>query len=271
MTSWIVEDFHADNGTPELLEALQALSIPHQKAKYTPFGGTDMSQFDKGDFIYVGSINMAEEVIKQRPDLKKNFWSTFENYDCSIYLSQIGDYCLNGENYAFFPFEDLKRQKWNIYRWFGEDSHVFIRPNSGNKEFTGAAIDFQNFDHQIDRWQQFTRKNSLTLVSKPVNIVFEWRIVVAAHKEIKKVVAASLYKMKGEQNLVAGAPGDAMMLAEKVINILQPPDPMYCVDVALLNDGRYKVIEINAFSTSGHYKADKKKIIETANQVRELI
>lgn len=265
---WLAEDFHADNGTPELIKELEKRGIPYSNLSYRPFKSGEYPEFDQfRPFVFVGSINLAEQIIEQKPEIRKHFWSTFENYDCNKYLQHIGKYCLNGEDYAFYPFRDFLRQKWNAYSRFAVGSRIFIRPNAGLKEFTGAVIDFQDIDHQIEYWKPYTKESSMVLVSKPVsNIVFEWRIIVAKHEKFTGIVAASLYKMNGENTYVPSAPKEATDLAQIVLDILPAPDPMYCIDVCRV-DNEYKVVEINAFSTAGHYKADKGKIIDAANKI----
>lgn len=199
--------------------------------------------------IFIGSIEGCRWMKENRPNVK--FWSTFENYKCSVYYPKIQELLFN-DRYAFIPFKDLPRRKWDIYGWLGKESLVFIRPDSGEKNTPAELVDIQNIDKFVDDYDY----DGLAVVSTPKNLVGEWRFVVSEGD----IQAVSSYRYQGILTCVPSAPAAAYELVLKVIDKGWTPDEIFCVDVVQDTGNEFWVMEITSFSSAGLYACDTKKI-----------
>lgn len=201
--------------------------------------------------VFLGSIEGCNWMKENRPNVK--FWSTFENYKCSVYYPQVQELLFN-DKYAFIPFKDLARRKWDIYAWLGKESLVFIRPDSGEKDFPAELVDLQDIDKLVNIYDY----EGLAVVSTPKNSIGEWRFVVS----LGRIHAVSSYKYQGILTCVPSAPQGAIDLVYKVLDKGIRPDKIFCVDVVQDTGGEFWVMELTSFSSAGLYACDVKKIAE---------
>jgi len=263
---WIIEDFHSDNGLGPLIDAVRKSGQIVDPITYVPFRGGTYSQWsDNEKILFIGSINLAQQLWDERPAWRRGIWSNFPNYNCTVYLPQIGEYCLNGDH-LLIPFNEIWDRRWELMP-FTRDACVFIRPNAGVKEFTGAVVDMLHLESQLKSWESNTTKDSIAVISSPKKIKAEWRNVVVNYGGHREVVASSLSVLDGNKTCVPGAPKKVIELAEHVLGILVPPDPMFAIDVAQLSDDTYRVVEMNAFSSCGLYSCPKDPIVKVATEV----
>lgn len=199
--------------------------------------------------IFVGSIEGCRWMKVNRPNVK--FWSTFENYRCAVYYPQVQELLFN-DKYLFVPFKELARRKWDIYSWVGKEGMVFIRPDSGEKDFPAELVDIQDIDKLVDNYDC----EGLAVVSTPKNMIGEWRFVVSD----KQIQAVSSYRYQGLLTTVPSAPIGASELVEKVIEKGVCPDEIFCVDVVQDTGNEFWVMEITSFSSAGLYACDIDKI-----------
>lgn len=199
--------------------------------------------------VFFGSIAGCNWINDNRPLVK--FWSTFENYKCSAYYPKIQELLFN-DRYAFIPFKDLARRKWDIYGWLGKESLVFIRPDSGEKDIPADLVDIEDIDKLVDDYDY----DGLAVISTPKDMIGEWRFVVADGK----VQSVSSYKYQGLLTQVPSAPPGAYELVEKVISKGYIPDEIFCVDVVQDSGNDFWVMELTSFSSAGIYANDPKKL-----------
>ena len=209
----------------------------------------DQSIPDSG--VFLGSIEGCNWMKENRPNVK--FWSTFDNYKCSVYYPQVQQLLFN-DKYAFIPFKELGRRKWDIYSWLGKESLVFIRPDSGEKDFPAELVDLQDIDKLVNNYDY----DGLAVVSTPKNSIGEWRFVVSEGK----VHAVSSYKYQGILTCVPSAPHRAYELVQDVFNKGVNPDKIFCIDVVQDTGNEFWVMELTSFSSAGLYACDVKKIAE---------
>ena len=201
--------------------------------------------------VFLGSIEGCNWMCENRPYVK--YFSTFENYQCSVYYPQVQELLFN-DKYAFIPFKDLARRKWDIYAWLGKEALVFIRPDSGEKDFPAELVDLKDIDKLVDNYDY----EGLAVVSTPKDSIGEWRFVVY-DDEIR---AVSSYKYQGILTCVPSAPFGATDLVNKVIEKGIKPDEVFCVDVVQDMDNNFWVMELTSFSSAGLYACNTKNIAE---------
>lgn len=201
--------------------------------------------------VFIGSIAGSNWIRANRPRVKQ--WATFENYACSVYYPQVQELLFN-DRYAFIPFKDLSRRKWDLYGWLGKESLIFVRPDSGEKSFPAELVDLQDIDKLVDNYDY----QGLAVVSTPKNFVGEWRFVVSG----RKIWAVSSYRYQGIYTCVPSAPLGASQLVQKVIDKNIEPDDIFCVDVVQDTAGDFWVMELTSFSSAGLYACNVDKIAE---------
>ena len=213
----------------------------------------DESIPDPHNGFFIGSIEGCQWMAANRPNVKQ--WATFENYDCSAYYPLVQELLFN-DDHIFLPFQDLVRKKWQIYGWLGKESKIFIRPNSGKKDFPAAVVDIEELDDFI--WDYNCDYEGLAVISSPKGCFGEWRFVVSEGE----IIAVSSYRYQNVITQVPSAPVGATQLVQKVIDKGINPDKIFCVDVVQDMGGEFWVMELTSFSSAGLYACDVKKIAE---------
>lgn len=225
--------------------------------------------------VTTGSIWMNTEVRRQRPNWAGN-WHDESLYDCTRYYSHWGPYVTQQE-YVMLPFAELVRRKDWVYRNLGggPDNKVFFRPNSGGKEFTGAAISRDAFDSWakhvsgVEYSHEAIKQDLLCVAARPLSLYKELRLVV--HNG--KVVTGSTYRMAMHQWMepldAAGEKAEVVSFAEDLLskNLMKLP-PVHVLDVAI-QEGGISVLEVGCFCCAGLYKCDRRKIAVAVSEAAE--
>lgn len=280
---WIVDDLLSENayeGAVSIADAAKELGHHVLRTKYVPFSSSSDSPFQshydyKFDGKKVNPSILAELHLKGLPTVVHGtieFCKLFEkhvgkNYCPGLYFNKnvkhwskfaayLGSDLLNSD-YVILPFAEAKR------RHIAQEV-TFIKPESGLKEFTGQVVNYvEDFDkmspyHKID-------PDTLCVVSPAKDIKAEFRYVIAD----KKVITGSEYRWDNKLDVRTDTHPLCDAMARKVAEADWQADSVYVCDVALLGPERYptaKVVELNAFSSSGLYACDTRKIVEAVSK-----
>lgn len=220
--------------------------------------------------INVSNLNEASLAITTLQDARKlltlNYpsspWLFYHasQYDVNYWSSRFPRNIpwLN-QNGIFIPYGNLPDHPL-ISQMTGEENRVFIRPNSGNKVFTGfdIAVD-KSFNDELKKQMLFVRPDEETMCYitpyKKISHI-EWRFWICE----KQVVAYSPYSW-GEEPGLSKAPDSIIDLANQVAQSSFHPDYAYVADFVLDNNNNPYLIEVNAASTSGIYSVDLNKLL----------
>lgn len=152
--------------------------------------------------------------------------------------------------------------------------NIFVRPDSGNKTFTGQTIylAFPNYRNYVP--DDFAEKQALieqTSNVKPETIVWlspakkvgkEYRFWISN----KKVVAHSEYSWDhGGSGVDGEIPAAALELANKVASHEWQMDRIYVVDISFYKETAL-IIELNSFSCAGLYNCDSFTLFKTVSE-----
>ena len=151
------------------------------------------------------------------------------------------------------PFGELHRQKEFLFEHLSGDRAIFLRPNRGDKIFTGKVIYKEKYDTDIDNYG-FGQidPSEIVVAAEPINLQAEWRFVVVEGK----VITGSQYRENERVAIDAGYPPEAFQFAEKIAKEYNP-DPCWVIDVCLTKSGIYALMEVGCFSCAGLYKCDR--------------
>lgn len=270
---WIIEDFVADNCYQDLIDEVKKQGHECCVIKYFPFqsGNYDKVCQDRDCVVFQGSINLVEQLQKEKPNWVPGVIATWENYECHNYYPPISQHLFN-RNYGMYTVEQLLPDKWDIFRCYGEDATIWIRPSSGKKSFTARTVDLEEYDKFINTWViPYTKSDDKIVISTPKKVNGEWRFICSKDKGI---LGQSCYMYQGNRIYVPSAPNGAIQKCEDVLWEMNYktywPDPFFALDIVEDIEGNFSLMELNAFSSCGLYKANKETIVSEVSSYAEL-
>lgn len=265
--TWIIENFTGDNSYDSLIKEAQT-----QGHDTLVMGVKNHFEFDKSKVkdnscvIFQGSIQMARFMKEQLPTCYPVSWNNMEAFKCSKFYPHLGKHLFN-DRYAMVSVNELKRQKWDYYSMFGKQALIFVRPDDGDKSFTGGLLDIIDFDRFWEnKISSLAKPEDLVVVSTPKKIMGEWRFVVTNQKEI---ITYSTYQYQGQVAKVPGAPTGAIEKCKEVLNEGYFPDPVFVIDICEDSDGNFWLLELGSFSSCGLYACDMNKIVKRVSKIAE--
>jgi len=138
----------------------------------------------------------------------------------------------------------------------------FIRPLTDQKQFNGKVYSGALFEGWFQRYTKcnedlkYVPPNTLVLVAASQDIAEEYRFFVVKNK----IVAHSLYRQNGKLISNPEVPKAALSFADTMINKVWSPCESFVIDIALLGNGQYRVIETNQLGCSGLYACNYEAI-----------
>lgn len=244
---WILEkDVFDEKYVEPLCKSLDELGCEYKIVEYIPFSKDIKKFYPKNTcVISYGSVNLIKQI--RRTSWVPGCFCNFNNFKFSKYSSYLGDYLLN-QNFVIVPLAELVRRRYFFYKTFGEDGCIFIKPDNGDKPFTGKLIFEENFDGDLSIIKEYNDPNLLVVVSAPKMIREEWRFFVSK----KKVLTGSRYRHLGKHVEESCFDKSAVELVKEILNVNFEPDPIYTIDICKTPEG-YFLLELNSFSCAGFY------------------
>lgn len=263
--AWLLEKDVFEENLAVLQDAIVSQGMDYDIVDYIPFEGMKFDRKynpeEEDCIISYGSLGLIKQVIKQTRWIP-GAWCDLKRFACSYYYPRLSRYLLNSD-YILIPYGELIRQRQLLWATLSVDNCLFVRPDSGDKIFTGKVIDCdpEEYKKDIEFFGFYdVEPEDLVLVSKPQNVYEEWRLVVVN----EQVIAASLYKNNGKLISEQGAPDQVWDLAREIAGVWQP-ETCWTLDIARTTTD-YKLIEINSFSCSGLYACDKEVIVREVSK-----
>ena len=281
--TWIIEHVFADD-CERLINSLQKTNTDYCVVSDPIYEGKWKLYPPEQCVITYGSIQFGYLVHREAQWIPGHY-CTSEHYRCSVYYNVFGDLLLN-YNYFMLPFSELLSKEKLIYGTMGIDDTVFIRPDSGNKTFTGKAVYRSEFEKDYDIFSMYEpRPEDMCLISEPRNITHEWRFFVVDNE----IVSGSLYKpdhktIECSANTkwrgITKQDNLALDLAKRAVKKVPTypkqndfdayiwwPDPAWCIDICRTKHDNYYVLEIGSFSSAGLYHTDTDLLVPAVNAV----
>ena len=275
---WLIAGYGSEDRRKKQTRLCYAAQEAGAEAEVIPYDDLLNSIYERSTeqaCIYVdGPIMLTLRVPRTRPFWIPGSWHDPEQYRCMSYYANWGKY-ITQQHYAFMPVRELRRRAEWVYEEFGGDKRqVFIRPDYGEKSFTGKVIAEENFKKwwAFDDIEQLDPKTCV-VVSPCKNLTREYRLVISD----SKVVTGSSYYMDGhhiEENLNLQDDRDLIIeFAEKVASD-EPPNlpPVYVMDIAKEvedSEVRYSVLEVGCAAAAGFYEADYVAIAKAITEQAE--
>lgn len=267
---WILQAYYLDN-EPEghlITKALDTLKVPYMIVRWETSSFNDFI-WDKETVDIVGAIGSISFIKKFHKNYKgPELYPFFDNqlHYYSRYQHQIPkDKQLNEPGYLL-PFDEIKRQ--NPKKIFGGNESLFFRPDNALKICEAELVSINDFD----RWLHYTSNNtgvggnSFIWIFNPKEINAEYRIVISEGR----AVSYSQY-MKSNSIFIDNQENkEIVSFAEDCVKFIDIVDSIYIIDLAETPSG-IKLVELNAFSTSGMYAGNKLSIMDQATKQLEKV
>ena len=264
---WLIEDYEHDSSLVPLMGEIKRQGMDYKVVKYEPWESGTFNQYPNEDcVVFYGTLQLAKQLQREKGWVP-GVYCNFKNLCCKTYYSYWGNHLFN-KDYIMLPMMEILRRREEIFKQFGVDETIWIRPDSGAKTFTGQTVPLEWLDKEFDLFANYAGKpldEILAIISSPKVIDYEWRVVVVD----KKVVASSQYKKDGKLNISAewnDGMYDAWHYAQEIADSKWQPDIAYTLDICKSN-GEYWMLEANSFSCSGLYECDFKPIVEAVSKV----
>ena len=261
--NWLVDEIlnerQYESGYPTIAEAAIELGYNVYKTRYIPFSikPDENIPFKKGDCVVThGTVQFCRQIDKH---LGANFCpGTYFNRNVksfSLFASHFGELMLNDDFYVI-PYAEFIRRRLQ------PNQEVFIKPDSGMKEFTGKLISYENFDDEINSMNQIeiVDPETLCVIATPKRIDAEFRYVIAD----KTVITGSEYRWDNVLDVRRDTLPICDELAKQVAAMEWQADRVYVCDVAF-TEGTAKIVELNAFSSSGMYACNTYAVVEAVS------
>jgi len=258
---WLLEADVFEEGLYPLIKELTNQGISFLIHPHAPFQ-TDRHYLnffpENACVLFYGSLNFAAQ-IKREASWVPGIYCNMPEFNCSYYYPVFGDFLLNSQ-YLMMPLGDLDRNKKFLYKTLGYNNCLFIRPNKGNKCFTGKVVYKEEWAKDLDLFRFCgVEDEELCVIAPAQDILQEWRLVIAEGK----VISGSEYK----PSLNSFIPADVMDFGNQMAILPYEPDPLWVLDVIRLRNNELKVVEVNSFSCAGFYKCDMEPIVSKASEI----
>ena len=261
---WLIENFTGDNGYEELIAEVRRQGMTCHVLDITNYFELKPNLIELNEcVVFQGSIQLFRKLKKELPAYPIG-WMTDQHYLCSTYYPHVQKYLFN-DKHIFMSVAGLKANKWWVYGAFAKEAMIYIRPDGGDKTFTGRLLDLQDFDRFFaDAVQCNVKDDDFVIVSSPKNIRGEWRYIVTKDKEI---LGCSLYKYNDQRTYIPSAPEKATKLCKEILEIGYYPDPVFVMDICEDMDGNYWLMEFNSLTSAGTYAAPKAQIVKRVSEI----
>ena len=267
MISWVIETGIEPDYEKRLSASAKKVGFNVIDGKYFPFKGLEMD-FVKGPALFHGSLQGAS-AAKERG---LTVWENEEQLKCSYYYPRLGSkeagYLLSKE-FLFIPFGCLNNKKQFLIDTLGEDGCVFIRPDSGCKQFNGQIVDSRTWDKDLEIMGLYdVQPEEICVVARPQPIADEYRFFVSGDK----IITGSRYT-KNKKSVRENV--DTLPIFDFCNNRIKGlveftgynPSPMWVADFCMLEGGEIYILEVGPFSSSGLYECDTDKIATAAKEI----
>ena len=263
-TTWLIENYSDGDDYRDLIASvIDSGRGCHVIDKHNYFDFNPEKYKEIKPLLFQGTIQLGKKVKKELPNA--TLFCSEEKFLCSRYYPFFQKYLFN-DRHISTTVKDLKERKFEFYAKFGKEALIWVRPDSGDKTFSGQLIDLQDFDRfWSNKIVCNVEDSDIVYISTPKTVVGEYRFVVSENK----IIANSTYLFQKQSVLIPSVPKKATDLVNELLKVDYKPDLVYCFDICSDGDDNFWLLEITSFSVAGLYMCDKKKIAEEVSRIVE--
>jgi len=280
-TKWLVESDVFQDNTDKLISTLKKKGIDYHVLKYIPFD-EDLAKRCLDIYgpdecvVFYGSLNLGHK-LRKLPWVPGVYLNE-KAFECTMYYPYLKEMLLHHDDYMMMPYGDLVNQKTNIFNHFRADK-VFIRPNSGMKQFTGMIVYKDDF-YECVKLAEFYDPDLLVLISRVFPLEKEWRFVIVNGEPVsgslyrdwsspEKITPDTVtrdYVLMNSHSLWEGCDDKQALMTAYEAAKRYNPDRCWTMDIAKTEYDTYSVLEIGCFSGAGLYGNDLNKVVDAVSK-----
>jgi len=257
---WLLENDVFDENLDPLIAEIKNQGMEVHVHQQIPFGADEefLNIYSPNDcVIFHGSLQFAKQ-IRQKSQWIPGLFCTLPNFECTYYYPPLRQFILN-DKYVMLPYGDLNNRKEFLLDTVGNNGCVFVRPNSGNKVFTGQVVANETWEKDVELLGFYgAEPQELCIVAEPQNITQEWRLLVYNDT----IIAQSEY----EPNKTTNVPDKVVLYGQEIAAVGFEPDSVWTMDICQLKNGDLRLLEIGSFSCAGMYECDVKNIVKYVSE-----
>jgi hypothetical protein len=247
---WIIQNSGVtfaslDNNIAPLVSAIDKCGDTRIAVGVIPFTNTivGMDNLDKNqDIIFYGSTRLVE--IAENLSFKPGVFFNKEWFNPKNWIGKRSD--LLNEEQKYISAEELRKD------WISEA--VFIK-SIDPKILTGMVLEPEDKSWWISEYEHLDKNDRLVL-SPIQKIKQEWRFFIVNNK----VITGSQYKHDGVLRIREPISEDIWEQAYKMAGDWLPSKNIV-MDIALMEDEKFKVVEFNCLNCSGFYASPIEPLI----------
>lgn len=267
--TWVCDtrltQYRRNIGQPSVEAACRELGLVVHVVDYdskNPSLPTDLPEPGTGPVVAYGTIQFNSHFQRARPLDVPGAFHRRDRLGYAATAGHLGDLMLN-EDFIILPYGEVLRRGCD-----GLGDAFFLKPEAVSKAFTGFVMTREKWAVEVETIRQKSGigLDTLCVVARPQAIEAEFRFVIAD----REVVTGSQYRWDDRLDVRLDVLPICREVAEEVARRSWQPDRVYVCDVALLDGrSRAKVVELNAFSSSGLYACDTRAIVEAVSRAAE--
>lgn len=294
--NWIIEKHMFEEYEQKLVNTIKnsghnCLVIDDTDWKFD-FNKDIKNKFNEKDcVIFYGSLQLGRKIWNQT-NFIPGIFLTIDNYECFKYYGYYGDQLVNS-NYMMMGMNDILRNKQKIFEILHSknwthltNEKIFIRPSNGFKTFTGQLLPWEIvtkkedshfiyydvkkiFEKEFDILSKSYGNvdiDQLVLVAPEQKVREETRFVIVVNNNENEVIDGNIYMIDGELVKERLFDKKAFEYVKTVANNYTP-DKAFTIDIAKLDDGTYKTLEIGSFCCAGLYNMDLEIVVNKINNL----
>jgi hypothetical protein len=269
MLKWIVHEAVVKERLPEFLGV-----VARRGDAATVLSGRAPDLPDADGSLAVGlvTVQVARRIHREGKLLPGVFWSPTA-FSQTSWMPFWGRLALNGDM-VWLPWGEFVRRGPDVWRTAADGGHIFLRPDSGQKTFTGQMLGLDGFAANVAALDATSGVRPETLIGvcrpKPIDGAAEWRFWLRRGA----VIACSPYSWDGDIRLAGAPPPPGVhALADEIARSCADeqawiPDSAFAADLCL-SGGQPRLIELNSASCAGLYSVDIDALLNGLAQVAE--
>lgn len=257
MAFWLIQS-NAVNETDynRIVTAMKLANASYKNVNLRPFTNEVRglpNNYKTLPVVLLGSVNFS--VWGRKKNIPGVWWN--DNFNFEVQKPIYKDNLLNYDS-EIHMFGDIPKY----------EGERFIRPVDDGKAFSGEIVAYDKLAGWQDAIQYLNSKqlkpSTKVQVSSVKSIFREFRLFFVDGK----VVTGSMYfeDNKYIRKRIIMRDDAVIQYAESMAKIWTP-DRVFVMDIALMNDGTMKIIEINNANASGFYDSDIEQFIRAVDKI----
>lgn len=219
------------------------------------------SRVPSSSVVFHGSLGNAARIANELQWTPGSFCPV-NAFRCSSWYESARPWLIHVD-WTICPANELVASAQKIADRLGVTNHLFVRPDSPLKPFSGrvvevASLSLQKLDHGF-----YFDDETIPVVAAPVRKVSnEWRFVIAN----RSVITGSAYDPKTRKPIATQLDSSAAKFASMVAAAIPEPSCVYILDVCECDD-QLRLLELNPFGGADLYACDGPTIIDAVSSI----